>query len=225
MALNLVYNTNNIDIEKQNWAFVHEMSPRSFDAFKHNCIQVLTDLHSFGILNVSKRTADFDNAQITVQDNIYEEVKSINQYYDKDETYTEISNRLENYYTPLSDTINVGLETIQNFLVPNIKYDAELTAKLRSEAVSNVAVSRGFVLKDEEIVGKNKRITDEDYRKIQSLLQYLSEQSPHSGVLMFLGQAGFLFIIMLMFVMYLNQFRKKILKNVKNLRTHGMLPV
>lgn len=219
---------NNIDIEKQNWAFIHQMSHISFENFKQNCIQILKDMYSIGMLNVSKQQNTFENIDLTLREDTLENAKNINEFFDGNDSYNEISNRLEAAYTPLSDivlspdTISVGLETIQSFLIanPNIKYDSEITERLRDEAAANVGRSRGFVSKNEKIIDSYEKITEEHYQKIQSLREYLAEQgrlrSRFSVVLLYFGQIGFLALILFMFVLYLFQFRPAIIKDTKN---------
>ena len=211
---------NNIDIEKPNWAFIHEMDSPSFDRFKQTCIQILKDIHSIGLLNVSKEQNTFEDISLTLQENMEENTYDINDFFDRDDNNGEISNRLEAAYSPLSDTISVGLETVHNFLFPNIKFDRELTEKLQDEAAAKVPRARGYVLENEKIVDRHERITEEHYRKIASLREYLKRerllQSPFSAVLLYVGQFGFLSIFFFLFAIYLYQFRPTLIKGTKN---------
>lgn len=211
---------NNIDIDQPNWFSVLAMSQSEFDEFQQTCTQFLRDMHSIGILNISKRQSSDNDDIVILNAGNDERQGTLSEFFDRDESYAGIATRFESRYTPRSDTISVGFETVQNFLIPNIKYDADLTASLRNAAAARVPRARGYVLQNEKIVDRHERITEDHFRKIVSLREYLLRegvlQSPFSNVLTSVGHIGFLSIVLLLFVIYLFQFRPNLLKNPKN---------
>ena len=211
----------NIDVNNPNWSFVQEMSDNSFDAFKNNCVQILQDLHAIGLLSVSKNLNDFEDISLTLIENSMNRTRNINEFFDKDDLNGEISARLSTGYEMLSDTISVGLETIRNFLIPNIKYNSGRTDSLRNEASALVAQTRGFVLINEKIIDKNEKITPEHFQKIESYREFLEGerqlQSTFAVILLYIGQTGFIAIFFLLFVIYLYRFRPAIVKNTNKL--------
>lgn len=212
---------NNIDVKNLNWSFVQEMSDNSFDVFKNNCVQILQDLHFTGLLSVSKTLNEFENISISLNENSGESIRNINEFFDKDDLNSEISTRLSTVYEIQSDTISVGLETIQNFLIPNIKYNSGRTDSLRNEASAVVPLTRGFVLVNEKIIDKNERVTPEHFQKIESYREHLEKerqlQSTFSIVLLYIGQTGFIAIFILLFAVYLYRFRPSVIKNTNKL--------
>ena len=217
----LLKRENNIDISQPNWNTVLSMEQSVFDEFQHVCNQILSDMHSIGILNISKRQSPNDIDQLIITDSNDERQTTLEEFFDRDDSYSSIATHLEAYYTPLSDTISVGFETVQNFLIPNIKYNSEITESLRNETAARVPRARGYVLQNEKIVDRHERISEEHYRKVESLREYLLRegllQNPFSNLITSIGQIGFLSIVLLLFVFYLYQFRPEILKETKNI--------
>ncbi len=211
----------NIDVGSQSWAFFRDLDDDSFENFRTNCIQVLKNIHTIGLTNVRKSNPDYNDIDLLLYEEQTEAFRNINDFIDQDETISIISGRLQNYYPDENSLVSVGLEIIQNFFVPNIKYNIEETNALRDEAESRVPLTRGFVREDEVIIDAHERVTDIHFRKIQSLRGYLSEQSglqgPFSIIIHFAGQAGFLSLTFLIFILYLYQFRPALLKNNKQI--------
>jgi len=212
---------NNIDIDRPNWEFFKAMDKMSREEFRSDCTRILNDILAVGVVNVNKNQDNFKNIDITLIEGESETIRSINDFYDNDSVQEKILSSLQSLYTSQSDTINVGYELINNFIIENIKYDYEETEQRRSQAAANVPIVRGVVLKNQRIVDRHELITEEIYRKIESFRRYLSEnrllQSRFSHVIMYLGQAGLLTIIFLFFVVYLTQFRTRLTRDVRRL--------
>jgi len=67
------------------------------------------------------------------------------------------------------DAVKAFEEAVTAFVEPNLRYDARETETRRSEARASVSEFEGTVLKDEVIIRKHERITDEQIRKLESL--------------------------------------------------------
>ena len=171
-----------------------------------------------GLLSVSKRLTDFRDINIDLSECVGESTRNINDFFYEDDLNEEISGRLETVYSILSDTISVGLETIQNFLIPNIKYNSERTDSLRNGAASLVAQTRGFVLANEKIIDRNEKVTQDHVQKIESYRRYLREErvlrSRFSTVLLYIGQMGFLTLFFALFAYYLYRFRPTVFRDL-----------
>ncbi len=209
----------NIDIENQNWSFIRNIPSDSLQIFQRNCVQILRDIISVGMVNVQKNRAEFNSISIILIEENRDTIRSINAFTDQAESISEITSRLQALYPLQSASINVGLEIIQNFLIPNIKYDPGETERLRNEAIANVPLTRGFVYENERIIDRHERVTEDHSRKIESLRLFLSEKGlvggPFAQLTYYTGQSGFLAIIFLIFSIYLYLFKPAIVKNNK----------
>jgi putative nucleotidyltransferase with HDIG domain len=72
-------------------------------------------------------------------------------------------------------------EAVVAFIVPNLRYDAAETESRRNQARESVSEFQGMVLKDELILAKHERITDEDVRKLNSLAYRQRQQLQAEG--------------------------------------------
>ncbi|MFC1555115.1 HD family phosphohydrolase, partial [candidate division KSB1 bacterium] len=207
----------NIDILSSDFLLLQMFSDEEIVELQNNCTRVLKDVSSIGKLNILKNQSPFIDIDLLIREGSSEIVRNINSYIDQNDSYSEISGRLEYYYAASGDTVDVGNDIIQSFLIPNIKYDAELTESLRAEEAAKVARSRGFVEQDEKIIDRYERVTQETYLKIQSLREYLTKEGVVLGrfstILIYFGQAGFLAFLVLLFGIYLYIFRRNIIKN------------
>jgi len=211
----------NIDIDKPYWNFIREMDDRSFFRFRLNCIQIMSDILAIGMVNVPKSRSAYEGIDLVLQESgEISSTHNINEFVDNEAVQEEISRRLQNYYTYPSDSTSAGFELIRNFIIPNIKYDMEETERLRRDSVAKVALTRGFVQQNERIIDRHERVTEDHYHKIDSLRRFLTErgllQNKFSRFLRYLGQAGFLVIVLMFFVIYLVQFRPRILRDMRN---------
>lgn len=90
--------------------------------------------------------------------------------------------RSEELYGPARDSKKAFEEAVAAFLVPNLRYDAEETENRKLAARESVSEFQGTVLKDELILRKHERITDEQVRKLESLSYRQRQQLQAEGV-------------------------------------------
>ena len=74
-----------------------------------------------------------------------------------------------------------GVELIQIILAPNLILNEERTEFRRNEAADAIPINRGIVLKDEEIIGANKRVTQEVLETLRSLQVAMAEADEQRG--------------------------------------------
>ncbi|MFC1477521.1 HD family phosphohydrolase [candidate division KSB1 bacterium] len=211
----------NIDVTRPSWDFVRDMGDAMFERFRYNCIQVVKDILAVGYHNAPTRSREFENITINIMDEGSESTHNINAFFDSESVQDEIPQRLQSYYSSQSDTVYVGYDLIRNVIIPNIKYDGDLTKTLRDTAVRQVPLFRGYIGKGVRIISANQEVTEDHFRNIESLRVYLTEQSilqnPFTLPLMYLGQAGYLAIIMLVFASYLLQYRPRLMKDPRKI--------
>lgn len=114
-------------------------------------------------------------------------------------------------------------EAVAAFLVPNLRYDAEETEARRVEARGSVSEFQGTVLKDELVLRKHERITDEHVRKLESLAYRQRQQLQSEGVWQRLhpiaGRLVLATLLLSIFASYLKMHRPDIYQD------HGALAV
>lgn len=94
-------------------------------------------------------------------------------------------------------------ELFNTLLVENIVIDEEKTNIERYKAKENVPLTDGKVLKNELIIGKNQKVTAEDFRKMESLIKYQSEMRiDYNMNKIMLSALGFFLISLFILVLY-----------------------
>lgn len=114
-------------------------------------------------------------------------------------------------------------ELIYAYLSPNIFHLEQETRGRREAAAAAVLTTRGKVVKDLEIVGKNKLVTPDIYRKLYSLKVAQEGMEQHRGISEFFPVAGRVVLIaaiLLMFFLYVNFYRRRTF-----VRTSGVIAV
>ena len=211
--------TYDIDIEKPEWSFIYSLNDQSFETFSHTCIGILKDVYASGILNIIKKQVSAIDTSITVIESGSESAKSIHNYFDSDDIRRELAVRLSTVYESPGDIINSGLEILLKSIKPDIIYDSDRTEQARRKETAAVPRSRGYVQKGEIIVNRNERVTDDQYKKILSLQEYLLReiqiQYPHLFWLVYSGQIGVIAVIFILFGSYLYFFRPALIKEIK----------
>ncbi|MBN2542225.1 HDIG domain-containing protein [bacterium] len=121
-------------------------------------------------------------------------------------------------YAPLS---NASFDLLKIFITPNLIPDEETTQKRREEAVANISLTKGEVLKDEKIVGIHERVTEEIYEKLVSLEKAYEnmqkKQYPFLTTLLPFFRFILMLVITILLFVYISTFQKEIIKNIKYL--------
>ncbi len=110
-------------------------------------------------------------------------------------------------------------EILYAYTAPNIFYLADETQKRRDAAARNVLPTRGKVIKDLEIVGKNKLVTQEIYRNIYSLKVAQDRQKDvkvRRDWYPILGRMLLVLFILTLFFYRLEHYEKRYFSSVRN---------
>jgi len=94
---------------------------------------------------------------------------------------------------------------LPNLISPNIVIDQEKTGRLLHEAYQTINLVLTEVLENEEIIRKNRRITEMDLRKLEALEEAYSEYMQESELseLLIASLAYFVFSVLLLIIGYL----------------------
>ncbi|MEE8437055.1 MAG: HDIG domain-containing metalloprotein, partial [Candidatus Neomarinimicrobiota bacterium] len=90
----------------------------------------------------------------------------------------------------------LGYGMVVKFMEPNLIYDKETTERRQNARIDRVPLNRGIVLKNERIVDRNTRITEDVLQKLNSLsLAVDKRQRTQSGKVLALSYLGRLMVI------------------------------
>ncbi len=144
---------------------------------------ILTDLLVIGIVDLEKGAIPNFRDKIAVLRNGAEEEKPANAFYDMPEARERLLNRLRSQFEENRDSVNVGYALLENLLKPNQHYDEEETKGRISEAIAQVPLVKGMIVKDERIIHSHERVTAQHVDILRSLAQAIREKEAQSGLL------------------------------------------
>ncbi len=104
---------------------------------------------------------------------------------------------------------------MQTVLGPNIQYDGELTSRLQKQAFQELVSTKGVVKKNEVIATKGVVISDDVYDKLVSLRKafYDDSNSQASNKVIYFGYLLLTALILAVFMMYIQTYRREIFQN------------
>jgi putative nucleotidyltransferase with HDIG domain len=103
--------------------------------------------------------------------------KKRNALWDLSGAKTLMLERLEARYKKQPELMALGRVLTNSFIIPNWQFSITFTDQLKKEAIAAVPISRGFVYKNERIIDSHDLVTEEKFRKLQSLAAEIDEQS------------------------------------------------
>lgn len=131
-------------------------------------------------------------------------------------TKTAYEELIENTPLYLNKSILKGYD-LNKYLEENVNYDQKTTDNLRNDILKNISLTKGRIQSGEKIIDHGEIITVKSYDILNSLKQSVlenRENSNSSSVL--IGQIIVIICALSIFYMYLVLFRKKFLKEIKN---------
>ncbi len=101
---------------------------------------------------------------------------------------------------------------INEFIEPNIIFDKETTEKIKNNILQNISKSLGMVQKGEIVITKGEIVTDEKFKKLESLRrEYVITHGSSAFQFIVIGQSILVFMLLLILYLFLYHFRKDIL--------------
>ncbi len=170
-----------------------------------------------GILSINLSEIDRPNVSV-IRKGIEEDWPPAKRL-DMPTVYKLLENKLLEHFD-LNQTVVLNYYFTQ-LLKPNLLYEKKMTEEAVEQAVAGVATTKDIVYENERIVDANERIDADIYQKLYSLKAARIERSRREGnwqdTVAFLGKMMLLVAILLIGVLYLFSFRRKIYKNNKYL--------
>ncbi len=155
------------------YQFDQRKSPGAFFNFFESVLDpLLRDVYNQGIINVPKENLLNPTNQVMMQYEGEEAPLELSRMLSLPEVLDRISKslsqqHLEANYTP--GIVIAAQELARAFIAPNVIYNEIETNARREAAIRRVATADGLVKKDELIIDKNIRVTQEHLAKLRSL--------------------------------------------------------
>ena len=104
-------------------------------------------------------------------------------------------------------------------LSPNLVYDSITSENLRLNLLSSISLTQGMVQSGEKIIDTGEIVTETDYQILVSLRHVLEEKniSKRQSITATVGSGLLIVISLVVFVLYLYVFRRKLLENLNNM--------
>lgn len=99
---------------------------------------------------------------------------------------------------------------LNNYIAPNLIYDKEKTESARNDLLSGISPANGMVMAGQKVIGQGDLVNEYNYRVLNSMQKeiqrrHVSEPKLTSSLI---GNACYVFILILLFTTYLVLFRK-----------------
>ena len=171
---------------------------------------ILYDLTSRGIINEIPSKANKDSIAIRDREKNFDSIIPVKRFYSIYKSRNYVLERLSKIQLP-EKIKNALFEYVNNFIIPTLIYQAKLTEKEIKQARNNVSQYSDIVNENERIVGTHDRITKEVKVKIDSYREAKGEILGNDKFfLQFLGKFLHITFIMVLLIIYIYLFRKKI---------------
>ena len=114
--------------------------------------------------------------------------------------------------------------TAQN-IRPNLQYDSITSENMRQNLLSSISLTQGMVQQGEKIIDTSEIVSDRTYQILESLRRTVKEQniSHRQSLTSTIGIAAYIIFLIILFVLYLHTYRRKLLDNLRNILFFSIL--
>jgi len=161
------------DIESDLWKAIlwHPEKDRfnyPVNTLKNDIIQICRDEWSIGIFDIP--TSEIISEEILISQSDVPIVANPADYIDLETAWANARLEVNNRYSDAQSLLRESsYEVVVEIMQPNLLYDKETTERRREVRLNRVPRFQGTVLKNERIIEKNTRITDDILLKLKSL--------------------------------------------------------
>jgi len=177
--------------------------------------ELLEMVYRHGILEIPEENTAFSKESPTlniVRGNIAQEIDRSNIFTPK-QAYEYVQHELENFNDEIIFSLGINLMPyfqslrLNQYLVPNLFYDAATTEKTRQSALDNISLTEGMVMAGERIIFTGDIVNNRSYKLLESLKKEYEERmglSP-SYLSVMLGQLMVVIFCLLLIYFYLRK--------------------
>ena len=170
--------------------------------------KILSEVYRAGILSteeLARLHKDSTSAVMVIDDKLANQ-RSIDKLYSVKQAYAYLLTADTIHYRP-----NILRQcSLNEYLSPNLTYDARRTETAKEEILDNYSWANGIVLSGQKIIDRGEIVSRETYNILESLRKESIQRSESIGQkqLMLAGQILYVGIFILCFMLYLDLFRK-----------------
>ena len=170
--------------------------------------RILSEVYQAGILSTEELAQlhkDSTSAIMVIDDKLANQ-RNIDKLYSVKQAYAYLLTADTTHYHP-----NILRQcSLNEYLSPNLTYDAQRTETAKKEILDNYSWANGIVLSGQKIIDRGEIVNQETYNILESLRKESIQRSESIGQkrLMLAGQVLYVSIFMLCFMLYLDLFRK-----------------
>ncbi len=158
--------------------------------------------------------------EISVVDNQNETLRKVSDIIDQGNLDRLIREEATARFGTNQDRTRVFFEVVRGHLLPNLQFDYEET-NVRRDAATNQVIDYFEVSKNERIIGKHDKVTDDQEQILLALEEFRadqeSEKTPLLMVSLYLAEIIRLLLFCLLFAAYLYGFHRDIYRNLGQL--------
>jgi putative nucleotidyltransferase with HDIG domain len=188
---------------------------KTLDSFKDILTRGLLEVYSQGILD--RAESEISENKIAILQNGVEDVVGLDQVYDIGKAAEHVYTILQKSYSSDRPELKITNYLLTVFLYPNLVYNESLTQERKDKAIHDIAQTRGFVYENQRIIDAHEIVTEDIYRKLQSMAYALKERSSNIGgweqFKFNIGKALFAISILFIMILYIYFLRKPIFNN------------
>ncbi len=197
----------------------NNLSATQIDNVVYKTDDIVEKIFTHGIISGYKENNNkfVNNSIVVIDKNIAKEYDSYD-FYNKKDLEEVVNMYFRQNFKDINDYKFVADILIKN-LSPNIIYNKEKTEKVLSSQIADISIVKGMVAKNENIIAKGERITEEKYQIISSLrAEYEGmNQSTVANVLSNFGQYLLVVISLGAMTLFLYNTDKSIFLNNKKI--------
>lgn len=146
--------------------------------------EILLYVYNHGVIDVPKDQLIHPSGTVMIQHGGEEEPVELNRLLTTTQALERISSLLSSWLNDKdfpTDAMSAGYEILQPFLSHNIIYNEKETENRRNAAIAKVPLAKGFVKKDELIIGANIKVIQDHIDKLNSLAIKRAELGMEQG--------------------------------------------
>ena len=211
------------DIETDLWKTIlwdpdSDQFDYSLDKLKNDVVRISRSYWSGGIYDITK--SEIISEEIMISQSEVPVLANPDDYNDLETAWTKARQEVNDLYAEDQTLLRESTyEIVVEVMLPNLLYDKETTERRREIKLNRVPRYQGTVLKDEKIVEKNTRITDDILLKLKSLEAVQGKSDGLAGFWQLftelLGKFILIGIIYSFFFTFLIIYRKETFLNIR----------
>jgi putative nucleotidyltransferase with HDIG domain len=188
---------------------------KTLDSFENIFTRGLLEVYSQGILD--KPETEISEKKIAILQGGVEDVVGFDQVFDIGQAAGHIYTLLKEDYSANEPILEIANYLLTVFLYPNLNYNESVTLERKDKVIHDIAQTRGFVYENQRIIDSHEIVTEDVYRKLQSLSAALKERSSNIGgwqkVKFNLGKTLFAISILFLIILYIFFNRRHVYNN------------